>query len=293
MSPANHPFTASALAAMITLAVPTSAAPTLEDARLLYRARELDQAQAIFEAHTSSAAARREAVYYLGKIAILRGRYDPAVQWLEQAVALAPERPDYFVWLGNGYAWMASAAPACEKLGLGRKCLAAYRRALELDPDNVSAHFALMNFYRHVPAFLGGGLGAAYHEAAAVRRHDARRGQLALAVLCAQEEKYAPAFAALEEILRQQPDDYASNSAFGRIAVLSQSRLSEGEARLRRCLEQCPGEDDEDHATVQKRLDQLVALHSEPAGPCRTHEAKLKPAPAPAPSEVSLARPGV
>ena len=293
MSPANHPFTASALAALVTLAVPAAGAPTLEDARLLYRARELDQARVIFETQAGTASTRGEAVYYLGKIAVLRGEFAPAVHWLEQAVTLAPERPEYFVWLGNGYAWMASTAPACEKLGLGRKCLAAYRRALELDPDDVSAHFALMNFYRHVPAFLGGGLGAAYHEAAAVRRHDARRGQLALAVLCAQEEKYAPAFAALEAILRQHPDDYAANSAFGRIAVQSRSRLSEGEASLRRCLGQCPGEDDEDHAVVRKWLDQLAALQPEPAGPRRTYEAKLKPAPGPAPSEVSLARPGV
>lgn len=63
-----------------------------------------------------------------------------------------------------------------------------------------------MNFYRHVPRLLGGGLGRAYDEAEEIRRRDPIQGTFALALLFAHEKKNEAAFAALEEVMSDNAD---------------------------------------------------------------------------------------
>ena len=198
-------------------------------------------------------------LYRLGKRAVQCGDYAGAMTQLERAVALAPRESDYHHWLGNSYAWAATAAPLCDKSALGRKCLAAYRRALELAPDNLAARFSLMNFYRHVPRLLGGGPARAAAEAEEIRRRDPVQGAFARAVLLGDEKKYLAAFAALAEVLRQKPDHYAANCLLGRLALASGERVSEGADALRRCLQLAPAETDESHEAVARWLGQLPA----------------------------------
>lgn len=71
-------------------------------------------------------------LFLQGKVAIRRGDYATAMDALERAVALAPRESDYHHWLGNACAWVASGAALSDKPALGKRCLAAYRRALEL-----------------------------------------------------------------------------------------------------------------------------------------------------------------
>lgn len=195
-----------------------------------------------------------------GKVAIRRGDYATAMDALERGVALAPQESDYHHWLGNACAWAASVATLADKPALGKKCLAAYRRALELDPGNLPARLSLMNFYRHVPRLLGGGMSRARAEAEEIRRRDLVQGAYALAVLQAQEKDYAAAFATLAEVRRQSPAHYAALVLTGRVAIASGERLSEGEAALRRCLELAPAETDESHEAVARCLGELNAL---------------------------------
>jgi tetratricopeptide (TPR) repeat protein len=181
------------------------------------------------------------------------------MEQLERAVALAPQESDYQHWLGNSYAWAAATAPVCDKAALGRKCLAAYQHAIALDPDNLPVRFSLMNFYRHVPRLLGGGLGRAAAEAEEIRRRDPVQGGYAQAVLLGDEKKYPAAFAALAEVLRQRPDHYAANCLLGRLALASGAQQAEGAAALRHCLQLTPSENDESHEAVARWLGQLPA----------------------------------
>lgn len=203
------------------------------------------------------ASAEAEALCRSGKLALRRREYAVAVEQLTRAVALAPRESDYHHWLGNSYAWSAATAPLCDKSALGRKCLAAYQRAVELAPDNLAARISLMNFYRHVPRLLGGGPARAAAEAEEIRRRDPVQGAYARAVLLGDEKKYTAAFAVLAEVLRLQPDHYAANCLFGRFALASGGRLTEGAAALRRCLRLTPSETDESHEAVTRWLGQL------------------------------------
>lgn len=246
---------------VVALAVGTMslhAGSPLDEGRALYAQRKLAEAKNWFEC--SGSVDSCETKFYLGKIAVLQGRHADAVRQLERAVEISPERADYWVWLGNSLAWSAAEAPVARKAEFGRRCLQAYRTAVERDPRNVRAHVALMNYYRHVPAFFGGGAAAARREAEEVHRLDRHRGELAEAVLLIDAGDYPPAFAGLDGLLRREPQDYAANALFGQLTLLAQARLDEGQQALRKCAAQVPDEDDEAPEVIAARLEQLVRL---------------------------------
>jgi tetratricopeptide (TPR) repeat protein len=197
-------------------------------------------------------------LYRQGKQAVLRGDYVAATVLLQRAIGIAPRESDYHHWLGNGFAWLAATAPLGDKPALGRKCLAAYLRAIELDPDNLGARFSLMNFYRRVPRWLGGGPERAAEQAEEIHRRDPLQGAYARAVLLGDEKHYPEALATLAEVVRQHPAYYAANLAFGRLALESGLRQDEGAAALRRCLELAPAENDESHEVVTRCLNEFV-----------------------------------
>ena len=203
-------------------------------------------------------------IFRQGKSAVLRGDYVAATAWLERAIALAPRESDYHHWLGNNFAWLAATAPLVDKPALGRKCLAEYERALALDPANLPARFSLMNFYRRVPRWLGGGPERAGEQAEEIHRRDPLQGAYARAVLLGDEKKYAEALATLAEVVRQHPAYYAANLAFGRMALESGQQREAGVAALRRCLELAPSENDEGHAVVARCLAGLSTSAAEP-----------------------------
>lgn len=186
------------------------------------------------------AATTPEEAYELGRAALRQREFAVAVTHFEQAVADRPETTGYHVWLGNACAWMAATVPTPAKPRWGRRSLASYRRALELDPDNVDAHFSLMNFYRHVPAFLGGGLARAWAQAAEIERRDPARGAHARALLLEQEGRATEALQVLLDAASSHPNDFGLSFTLGRLAVRSGRNLSEAESALNRCLELAP-----------------------------------------------------
>jgi len=79
------------------------------------------------------------AQYYLGRVARQQGRYDEAISGLNQYLVLHPDQPDVLAEIGQAYAGNGDyvhAGPALE-------------RAVQLDPDNYTANFALLQLYSH------------------------------------------------------------------------------------------------------------------------------------------------
>lgn len=195
-----------------------------------------------------------------GRTALRQREFATAVKHFEQAVADGPDDADNHAWLGNACAWMAATVPTAEKPRWGRRALASYRRALTLDPEHVDAHFSLMNFYRHVPVLLGGGMTKAWAQAREVARRDAARGALARALLPEQEGRMVEALQVLRAEAAAHPDNFSLNFNLGRLAVGAERNLAEGESALRRCLDLEPTGSQESRAEVQALLIRLAQL---------------------------------
>ena len=227
-------------------------------AQSLYASGRYAEADLVLADYDCSPTAPAADLYLLGKIKVHCGDYAAAFKLLSRAVALAPAESDYQLWLGNSYAWAAGTADLKERAQWGRKSLRAYQAAIQLQPGNLSARLSLLNFYRHVPRLLGGGMARAYHEAEEIRRRDPIQGTYALAVLYAHEQHSAQAAAALAIVLANNPRHYGANVALGRLAIASGVGWPQGERALRLCLTLQPSENDVSHEQVAVDLRQLV-----------------------------------
>jgi tetratricopeptide (TPR) repeat protein len=262
----------------------------IDRGQALFQSAHYSEARLIFGSIAESEPENARACYYLGRIAVRECDYETAVRFLERSVAIAPAESDFHLWLGNAYAWAAATAPLAGKAELGRKCLVTYRRAIDLYPGNLAAHFGLMNFYRHVPGMFGGGMAKAYGEAETIRQLDPDKGALAMAILRFHEKQSAEAFTLLTGLVRKSPSDYAAHCELGRAGVETGTHLDEAGAAFRVCLTLCPTENDEGHDFVHWGLGRIAELEHDHAGARQAYEACLKLNPHFAPAKEALAR---
>lgn len=119
------------------------------------------------------------AAFALGQVAWGARRYEQAAAWFERAVQLDATNAEYHLWLGRAYGRQARLAGASEQFFLARKVRRHLEKAVELNPNHIAARLDLMEYYLQAPSLLGGGLGKAHLQAAAIADRDARQGDLA------------------------------------------------------------------------------------------------------------------
>lgn len=85
------------------------------------------------------------------------GNWDRAIAACEKAVSLQPNIGEYHLWLGRTYGEKADASNFFSAAGLAKKVRTEFERAVQLDPDNVSARTDLAEFYLEAPGIVGGG----------------------------------------------------------------------------------------------------------------------------------------
>jgi len=261
----------SLLAAVLTAAEPSP------DAVALYEQKHYPEAQVAFERRVAADSRDAEAWFYLGRLALGRQRPDEAIPPFEKAATLVPAEAEYQFQYGAACLQQAGQLGMSFKaLGLVRKGRAAMEKAVELAPANVTYRQGLLEFYAQAPGLAGGGLDKAYAQAEAMRPHDPRAAVLAVVGLKVREKKYADAFAALETLVRDQPDDYQALYLIGRTAAESGQELERGAAALRTCLGLAPPPYAVGHASVNFRLGQILAKSGDLAGARAAFEAALK-----------------
>jgi tetratricopeptide (TPR) repeat protein len=251
-------------------------ATTLDEAQELYKAKRYAEAQAAFEAIAAAEPTNAGAAYHLGELALMRNAPETAVRWLEKATTLNPRSELYVQALGDAYGVAAQQAGIFSKLGLARKCGAAYARAVELDPNNIEARYALFTFYRQAPAIAGGGHDKARAEALEIQKRDAVRGTLTLVELSVAEGDYDAAFAGLDELRKAHPDVLDAAYLMGRTAAMSGKRLDDGIAALKEYLAHPPREDQTPLWAAHWRLGQIFQKKGDRAAARAELEAALK-----------------
>jgi len=229
--------------AVILAAGSLARAATFDEAQALYRTKRYAEARQVFEQVAAAEPGNAAAAYHLGQLALMRNDEAEAIRWLEKATALTPQSAPYFQALGDAYGLAAQKAGLFSKPGLARKCRLAYEKAVALEPDNISARYALFTFYRQAPGIAGGGLEKARTQAEEIRKRDPVRGTIALAEVNVIEKKYDDAFVALADLRRRHPEAWDAAYQFGRAAAMSGQRLDEGAAALNEYLAHTPDED--------------------------------------------------
>jgi tetratricopeptide (TPR) repeat protein len=242
----------------------------------LLQHRQWAEAQAVLEKVVAAEPANAEAFFQLGRAQIARGDHEGAVLSFEKATALEPARSEYFRLLGDAYGISAQKAGLFSKLGLARKCKAAYDKSVELDPKNIDARWSVMEYCRQAPGIVGGGMDGAYAQAAEIQKLDPDRGRLAYAMLYSSEKKYPEAFQVYSEVLKANPDDYNSLYQFGRLAAESGQNLDRGLATLRHCLELEPPRGAPGRAPTHWRIGNILEKQGDKPGARSAYESALK-----------------
>lgn len=262
---------------LLLLALPAIAADhSLRDqVAELFKHRQWKEARTLLEQTTAAEPHNAEAWHLLGQVHLNLGDAAKAVGALEKAVTLAPANSEYQRILGDAYGLSAQQAGMLSKLGFAKKCKAAYEKAVELDPANIAARWSVMEYCRQAPAIAGGGMDAAYMQAAEIKKLNPASGQVAYATLYAAEKKYPEAFAMFEEALRANPDDYTALYQYGRIAAMTGERLEQGLEHLRKCLTLKTPVNQPGPAPVNWRIGNILEKKGDKTGAKAAYEAAI------------------
>ncbi len=248
----------------------------LAAAKKLFDGGKYAEARAAFEKIAATEPQNAEATFYLGWTAFRLNQPEESVKLLEKATALDGTRSLYFHVLGDGYGVLTQRASIFGKAGWAKKCLAAYDKAIELDPDNLDARNARLGYYWHAPAIVGGGMDKARAEAGEIRKRDPVRGTQALVDLNVADKKYAEAFALVDELIAKNPDNMPARYQLGRLAAITGQQLDRGATALKAYLQYTPKGREPEIPAAHWRLGMVYAQKGDPTAARAEYEAALK-----------------
>lgn len=228
------------------------------------------------------------AMLVLGRSQLTLDQPKAAVETLRQAATRHPDSAEAHYRLGQALTLHVAESSTWRRMVLSDDIGAAFGRAVELEPANAEYRWALFQFCRHAPAFIGGGRTRAVAQAAELARIDRARGLRAEAALLEQDgklalaesrlraavaaapdvadhrfalgyfyvdhERWDPAFAVFEDIEREFPEERQALFQIGKAAALSGQRLAAGQSALKRYLQHKPRSGEPPHAWAHFRL---------------------------------------
>jgi tetratricopeptide (TPR) repeat protein len=154
-------------------AKPAATRPLVEDGT------SYEEARAILERAIASDPANAGAHYLLARVHYALRDFERATTLLEKAVALEPKRADYRVLLGRSAVARIDSVSIFKKASLARTGKEAFQTAVTLEPGNIPARRALMQFYQNAPRIAGGDKDLAAAQAEAIARLDPVQGHFA------------------------------------------------------------------------------------------------------------------
>lgn len=141
-----------------------------------------------------------------GCLSVIASQWDSADAQFDAAAKASPRSSVAFLWVGNVTGRRARAGDQATQQRLAPVMRAAYDKAIALDPANLDAREALMQFYLEAPATIGGDKAKAAEQAAAIGRVSAYRGLAAQINIATAKNEPAVIERLLTQATTQFPD---------------------------------------------------------------------------------------
>jgi tetratricopeptide (TPR) repeat protein len=132
-------------------------------------------------------------------------REDAAIPECEAAVANASSVSDNYLWLGRAYGLKASRANPVSAFRLARKVVAAFERAVQLDPASTPALSDLGEFYVSAPSLVGGGIDKAQQLSNRIMPVSATKAHRLLALIAEKKGDTSAAESEFKKAVQAQP----------------------------------------------------------------------------------------
>lgn len=142
-----------------------------------------------------------------GRAQLALGQVSAAVESFRAAVAADPHGGEAYFWLGQSLARRIPQVDMLAKPALARELRSAYQKAVELSPQRIEAHEALLDFYLQAPGFFGGSMVKARRQAALIAHLNAARGARAEALIAGARGDNAAATHDYVRAIALAPDD--------------------------------------------------------------------------------------
>jgi len=171
-----------------------------------------------------------------------------ATDSFRQAVKLSPRNGRYCFWLGQALVELIPQVSVFSRAPLAKELRGAYQHAVELAPDFIPAHEAMLDFYVQAPFFFGGSLAKAREQATTIAKLHPARGARARAVIAAAEGHAQTAIGDYKIAIQQAPHDVELRVELGKL-YLQQAFPHEACIMFRQALQLAP-----DHIEALQQL---------------------------------------
>lgn len=157
-----------------------------------FEAGELEEARRFFESADRNADGAW-IDYFLGRIALQEGDVETAIERLDAASEADPESSLFSLWSGEAYVRRIDQVGMLKKMGVARRALSSFERAVELAPEDYEAREALMDYYLNAPSIAGGSHDKATAQAKEMMKLDAAKGHRLMARIHIEDEDWKAA----------------------------------------------------------------------------------------------------
>jgi tetratricopeptide (TPR) repeat protein len=282
-------------------------AQSIDQVKKFFEEKKFDEAEKVCKLFKEGQKEYAESRYWLGRIEFSKNNLDEAEDYLEKAVEANDKVADYHYWYGSVLGNIAQKSNMMKQGILAPKIKDAFEKTVALDPNNLAAHWGLIEFYTQAPGFMGGSWEKAEATARSVSKIKKAEGFRALGIVYERQDKFAEAekqfvaaykedplyiyglsnyyvrqkkvdqaFVLFEDLIKRNPDDMSAAYQVGKLSATSGAKLDVGEKYLLKYLAYQPKENEPTHAGANMRLAQIKEKKGNKAEAKKLYETALK-----------------